>query len=315
MKQSQFIRQRSQHWQAFEALLSSDDSADSWQFPASYRQLCCDLSLARTRQYNPQLIERLNMLVDLGQQKLYRQRSSGWQELYALFGARALTAFYQFRYWVWGCLLIFFGLGIVTALTVIMFPDVIHWFIQPDQLKELSAMYDPASTAEGRQRKAESDVLMFGYYIYNNIGIAFQTFAGGVLFCIGALFYLLFNGIYLGAVSGFMINQGFTESFFSFVIGHGSFELTAIALSGAAGCRLGYALLVPGCYRRLVALQLIAVQVLPIVAVAFVMLLLAAGLEAFWSPRNIAAEIKYAVGSVLWLVVAYWIYRGTVRGA
>lgn len=315
MKQSQFIRQRNQQWQDFEQLLEADSTADSWQFPASYRQLCYDLSLARSRQYNPQLIARLNMLVDRGQQKLYRHRSSGWQELYALFGSRALVACYQFRYWIWASLLVFFGLGLIAALAVIMFPDLINWFIQPSQLRELSSMYDPAGSAQIQKREAESDVLMFGYYIYHNIGIAFQTFAGGVLFCVGALFYLLFNAFYLGAISGYMVNLGYSQPFFSFVIGHGSVELTAIALSGAAGCRMGYALLVPGCYRRLVALKLIAPQVLPILAMAFIMLLLAAGIEAFWSPRDIPAAIKYVVGSFLWLAVSYWLYRGTVRGA
>jgi len=31
-------------------------------------------------------------------------------------------------------------------------------------------------------RAVDSDVLMFGFYIYNNIGVAFRTFAGGILF-------------------------------------------------------------------------------------------------------------------------------------
>ena len=46
---------------------------------------------------------------------------------------------------------------------------------------------------------------------------------------------LFLNGIMLGAVCGYIINQGFSDNFFSFAISHGSFELTAIVISGAAG--------------------------------------------------------------------------------
>ena len=41
---------------------------------------------------------------------------------------------------------------------------------------------------------------MFGYYIRNNTGIGFQTFAGGLLLGLGTLFFLVFNGFYIGAV-------------------------------------------------------------------------------------------------------------------
>lgn len=34
---------------------------------------------------------------------------------------------------------------------------------------------------------------MFGYYIMNNIGIAFQTFASGLLFGLGSLFFPCFS--------------------------------------------------------------------------------------------------------------------------
>lgn len=313
MKQSHFIRSRENAWQQFEVAAQQQKTHFDAHFPSAYRQVCCDLSLARTRQYSPQLIERLNRLVNLGQQRLYQLGQSPWTELWQLIGRDALAACFRFRYWVWFSLALFYGLSLIGAAIVLYAPDNIGLFMEQKQIIELNQMYDPTARSE-IERSRESDLLMFGFYIYNNISIAFQTFAGGFLFCLGALFYLVFNGLFLGAVSGHMINQGFTETFFSFVIGHGSTELTAIALSGAAGCRLGYALLVPGIYSRLVSLRLVAMQVLPIVAVAFVMLVLAAGIEAFWSPRDIAPVVKYSVGAAGWLAVSYWLYRGTCRG-
>ncbi|WP_331351678.1 stage II sporulation protein M, partial [Cellvibrio sp. UBA7671] len=82
-------------------------------------------------------------------------------------------------------------------------------------------------------RESSTNIEMFGFYISNNIGVSFRTFASGILFGVGSIFFLVYNGLLMGAVSGHLTNAGFTETFFTFVVGHGSFELTAICISGA----------------------------------------------------------------------------------
>ena len=156
---------------------------------------------------------------------------------------------------------------------------------------------------------------MFGYYIMNNIGIAFQTFASGLLFGLGSLFFLLFNGLLIGAVSGHLSQIGYGEPFWSFVIGHGAFELTAITLAGAAGLQLGWALIAPGRHARSEALRLAAAQAVKLVAGVVIMLLIAAFVEAYWSSMTLASSsLKYWVGAALWLLVAIYflaVGRGT----
>ena len=162
-------------------------------------------------------------------------------------------------------------------------------------------MYGDDAQKLGRKREAGDDAIMFGFYIWNNVRIGFQTFAGGILFGLGALFYLLFNGLYIGTVTGYVVHAGFATNFFSFTSGHSAFELTAIALCGAAGLRLGYGLVAPGRLRRGDALRLAAREAMPLVIGAACMLVLAAAIEAFWSPRTeIPPPVKYAVGGVLW---------------
>ena len=92
------------------------------------------------------------------------------------------------------------------------------------------------------------------FYIKNNIGISFQVFAGGILFGIGTLFFLLFNGIFIGAVFGHLIQIGYSETILSFAVGHSSFELIAIVISGVAGLKLAAALVNPGKLSRSSAL-------------------------------------------------------------
>jgi len=64
-------------------------------------------------------------------------------------------------------------------------------------------MYGPETRAP---RGAGTRVMMFGYYLYNNIGIAFRTFASRIFVGVGSVFILVYNGLVLGAVGGHVHN-------------------------------------------------------------------------------------------------------------
>jgi len=131
------------------------------------------------------------------------------------------------------------------------------------------------------------------------------------------LFFLLFNGLTIGAVAGHLTGIGYHQPFWSFVIGHGAFELTAITFAGAAGLQLGAALLAPGCRTRAQALRLAAKHGIQLVCGATAFLLIAAFVEAYWSSMTLTTPtIKYIVGAALWLLVgAYFMFAGRGRYA
>ena len=114
-------------------------------------------------------------------------------------------------------------------------PELILSVVSVEQAASIEQMYSPAAHSIGRERSANSDWIMFGYYIRNNIGVAFQCFAGGLFAGIGSLFFLGYNGAFGGAVAGYLTERGLSSTFYSFVATHAAFELTAIVLSGAAG--------------------------------------------------------------------------------
>ena len=153
---------------------------------------------------------------------------------------------------------------------------------------------------------------MFGFYIKNNVGISFQSFAGGIFFGIGSLMVMLYNGIYIGGITGYLTQIGYGQTFFPFVAGHGSFELTAIAFSGAAGLKIGYALLAPGTISRKIALRTAGREAAWIIYGSTVMLLIAAFIEAFWSSKaEVSAAVKYSVGLALWVfVISFCVFAG-----
>lgn len=133
-----------------------------------------------------------------------------------------------------------------------------------------------------------------------------------MIYGIGAIFFLLFNGFSIGAVAGHLTQLGYIQTFWGFVSGHSSWELLGAALSGAAGLKLGWALIAPGRYTRLTALKSAAGPAVRLLYGAAGMTLFAAFIEAFWSSSTaIAPTVKYAVGILFWVLFAlYFMFVG-----
>lgn len=315
MKQSLFESRHQHQWQTFAEQLKQLEqgkakAADVADFPHQYRRLCQHLALAQQRGYSSYLVDPLQQLALRGHQQLYRHRS----HLTANILAFLLADFPRLVREQWRFVLIagllFFGSLVGIALLVYLFPDLVYSIIGPQQVAEMQGMYNPDASRLGRaaERAASEDWMMFGYYVMHNIGIAFQTFAAGLLFGLGSVFFLIFNGLVIGAVSGHLTEIGYGQTFWSFVIGHGAFELSAITLAGAAGLQLGWSLVAPGRLARSEALRLAARKSVRMLCGVMVFLLIAAFIEAYWSSTtHIEPWIKYAVGVALWLLVAAYL--------
>ncbi|MFL1389060.1 stage II sporulation protein M [Pseudomonas tritici] len=315
MKQSLFESRHQPQWQAFAEHLKQLEqgkakASDVADFPHQYRRLCQHLALAQERGYSSYLVDPLQQLALRGHQQLYRHRS----QLAANVLGFVLADFPRLVRDQWRFVLIasllFFGSLVGIALLVYLFPDLIYSVVSPQQVAEMQGMYDPDVSRLGRaaERASSEDWMMFGYYVMHNTGIAFQTFAAGLLFGLGSVFFLIFNGLVIGAVSGHLTEIGYGQTFWSFVIGHGAFELTAIALAGAAGLQLGWALIAPGQLTRGESLRRAARKSVQMLCGVMIFLLIAAFIEAYWSTTTaIAPWVKYLVGAALWLLVAAYL--------
>jgi uncharacterized membrane protein SpoIIM required for sporulation len=166
-------------------------------------------------------------------------------------------------------------------------------------------------------RDGDSNVLMFAFYIWNNVRIGFQTFAGGLGAGVGSIWFLGANGVIIGAVAGYLTQIGFTHTFWSFVAGHSSLELSAIVLSGAAGLKLGMAVISPGNLSRRAALVEAARPAVRIMYGAALMFVAAAFVEAFWSPLTLFPfAVKIGAGLAGWaILLVYLILGGRARAA
>lgn len=313
MNQEHFTRVGEPRWAAFEKhLLALEQSPKHAQsaFPREFRGVCRDLAFARQRQFDTHVVERLDGLVMRAHQRFYARGHSGWHRLWRLIARsfpQAVRA--QWRV-VLLCHVLFYGSALSVFILVQHSPQTVYSFLGPSEAYAVETMYNPDGAQYLSPRSTGEDATMFGYYVMNNVSIAFRTFASGVFLGLGSLFMLLFNGIFLGAVAGHLGNAGFGDTLAAFVIGHGSFELTAIVLSAAAGLRLGWAIWAPGRYHRGHALRMAAREVLPLVYGSAIFLLIAAVIEAYWSSSQLLSPVvRFWVGSGGWLLVVFYLLR------
>lgn len=310
MKQTEFVKQHRSHWDHFAALLNDSKLASQADLPKMFRQISHDLAVAKSRQYSPTIINELNDLLLQGQQSLYKPHNHFVAPLREFFNSTFPQQLIQSRNYVIWAHALFYGLALLSFAITVYEPEFVRNVISNQQVVSLEFMYDPESEHFAKERASDGDFEMFGFYIYNNISIAFKCFVGGVVLGFGTLYFLLFNAIYFGVVSAHIVNIGYSQTFFSFVITHGAFELTAIVLSAAAGGIIGVSLLNPGRLTRSASLKNAAKRAFPIIFGAFLMLLVAAFIEAFWSSsRFIPDYLKFAVGAVCWFWVLSYIFQ------
>jgi uncharacterized membrane protein SpoIIM required for sporulation len=202
-----------------------------------------------------------------------------------------------------------FFLPVILLIVLLQYrPEVIYSIYSAAELAEYESMYDPADKTASLGRHSETDLMMFGYYIANNVSIGFRTFASGFFGGIGAIVVLILNGVMIGAVAGHLTAIGHGEPFWRFVVGHSAPELLAIVIAGGAGLQLGLALIAPGQRSRSLALVVAGLDGAKLVLGVFVMLLFAAFVEAFWSSIGwMPSAIKFTVGATLWLLILAWL--------
>ena len=322
MRQEHFIVRHEAEWLAFEQWLDARAArprrarADrSWRgladedVPAAYRRVCQQLGLARRRGYSPQLVARLQELMQRGHAVMYRPPLPRWQRMFEFFLADMPRLVRAEAGVMWASLALFAIPLVVAFVGVQVKPELIHTVMGAQQVAEMEAMYDPEAARLGRA--AESDLMMFGHYIFNNISIGLRTFASGLLAGVGPVLTLAFNGVIIGGVAGHLQAAGHGEPVWRFVAGHAAFELSAIVIAGGAGLRLSLDLIAPGRRRRVDALVEGGRRGARLCLGVFVMLVAAAFIEAFWSSIGwIPAWGKYSVGGALWVLVIAWLWFG-----
>jgi uncharacterized membrane protein SpoIIM required for sporulation len=301
MRTAKLVEQRRKGWIGLDELCEIPSGSWSPQqamrFAALYRDACTDLAMADQLKLPPATIDYLQRLVARSHSRLYSSNSfpvSRWWQYMFKTAPRAIFSDICVRI----AFYIFFGMFSIAAVlgwAENLFPNFAENILGKDQIESLEKMY--ASPVAGNY---ESYMYGAAFYIKHNTSIGLECFALGPLI-LPSLVKLAYNGLTLGASFGYMSRPGVSQgaNFFEFVTAHGAFELTAIALSAAAGLRLGLGWIVTGGLSRTESFIKNAEKSLPIILVSMVLFILAAFTEGFISPSGLPYTVK-----ILWAVAS-----------
>lgn len=154
---------------------------------------------------------------------------------------------------------------------------------------------DSADFGLSAGQKAEVSSAIFT----NNISVAFMAFALGIAGGIGAMMLLGYQGVVLGATFGLTIHVGNAAALFGFVFPHGVLELSCIIVAGAAGMRMGWAVVAPGHRTRGEALRAEAGPAVEMVVGTALVLVFCGLVEGVVSTSGIGIPAGITVGLTL----------------
>ena len=304
MNLERFLARGEQGWAELEGLITRAGGRPEKLGPAKVRELgslyrvaAADLALARRRWPGDPITVRLEGLVSRTRPLVYdtEGRSEG------------LLRFFTTTYWRYVrerpmLLVIAWGLMLVPAALAVLWafkdPGAAIGIV-PQEFRHAAEPHGGDLGISVPQQASFASAIFT-----NNIRVTFLAFAGGIAAGLATAAVLIFNGTFVGALAGLAFQAGNGRQFLELVTAHGVLELSCIAVTAAAGFRIGSAIVSPGRLRRR---EVIATQAR--IAVAIVLgtmpwLVVAGLVEGFITPAGLGLGPVVTIG--LLLGATYW---------
>ncbi len=270
-----------------------------------YVQITDDLAYARTFYANRSVRAYLNALSRQIYRRVQRRPRSTMADVLYFWQIKVPSAFWHARREALISLLVFLGAVLIGLLSSFHDPGFAS-HILGDSYVEMTER----NIAAGEPMKVydqQSPMEMFYRIAMNNLFVDMLTFCLGLLYAVGTLFVLLYNGVMVGTFQYFFVEFDLLGESALSIWQHGTIEMSALVWSGAAGLCLGRGLLFPGTHTRLQSLRLSARMAFVIMAPVVVMTLVAAGLESWVTRQTTVPDVlrmMVILGSLL-LVLGY----------
>jgi uncharacterized membrane protein SpoIIM required for sporulation len=314
LRLQRFLAEREPAWAELEALLARAGSRPERLPPGDllrtgrlYRAAAADLALARRAFAADPVTRRLEGLVLRGRQTVYADeapRRSVWRFLATDYWRRVAE-----QPWL-----------LLLAAALLVVPQVLAavWALDDPAAAvgvlpgQFASAAEPGSGPGALTPDAQAG--LSSAIFTNNIQVSFVAVAGGLPFGLGTVAILLYNAVFLGAIEGLAIGGGQASRLFELIVPHGILEESCIVVAGAAGLRIGRALLEPGVLSRAQSLRVQARPAMELVLGTMPWLVLAGLVEGFVTGSlpglGAAIAVGAGLGAVFWTLV---IWRGQIR--
>jgi len=276
------------------------DATDLDELVRLYQRASSHLSYAQTYFGDPALTATLTSLVGRANAIVYGTRRRSLRSLGRFFTTTFPAAVWHARRFVVVSALAFFVPAIVIGVWLAHSPKAID-AVGSAALRQTYINHDFAA-----YYRSQPSAQFAAKVQTNNITVAFLAFAGGIAGCVLTVIALARNGASIGLSAGLFASAHKLPEFFGLILPHGLLELTSVIVAGAAGLRLGWALIDPGDRTRATAIADEGRRSVVIVAGLILTFLVAGTIEGFVAGSSLSTPVRVSIGAVV--EVAFILY-------
>jgi len=297
MREVAFIKQNKEKWLDFENAIFGKTLKNPDELASLYIHLVNDLSYAQTYYPKSKTILYLNNLAAKAFQKIYKTKREDTNRFVHFWKIEVPMIVYQYRRYVFYAFALFLSFIAIGALSA-AYDDTFVRLILGDNYVNMTLENIEAGDPVAVYKSGSNWGSAFGITL-NNLYVGMLSFIYGVFGGIGTGYVLLNNGIMLGAFQFFFYREGvFWESVRGIWI-HGSMEIFAIVIEGAAGLILGASILFPKTYSRLTSFKIGMKDGVKILISTFPFTVLAGILEGYVTRYSNTMPNWLSVGIIL----------------
>lgn len=281
MREAVFIKQNISKWREYEYLMSLTESRPPDELADMYNELTADLAFAQTHYPNTSITHYLNNITLKLHNSIYGNKREKWTRIFQFWSHEVPLAVWEARMELLLSLvvfLLFIGVGIVSTLNDMDFSRLILGDMYVDMTVFNIKNGDPAAVYQ-----SGGGTESFLGIAWNNVRVSLSAFALGLLTSLGSVYYLMVNGIMVGAFTTLFYNEGVLGEALLAIMLHGTLELSTIVIAGGAGIVMGNGWLFPSTYSRLQSFRLSAKRGLKIIVGVLPVVICAAVVEGYFT--------------------------------
>lgn len=248
MREVTFLRKNADKWKHFETLLKRKKDQDPDQLAELYIELNNDLAYAQANYPGSKTEDYLNQLSIAVHDEIYSARKESWQRLITFWTQELPILFAERQKELAYSLIIFLiaiGIGVISSVND---PSFVRLIMGDSYVNMTLTNIEEGDPLAVYKKATEMD--MFFAITVNNIRVSFLAFVMGIFTSLGTGFVMLRNGIMVGAFLEFFAKFELLREALLVIFIHGTLELSAIVIAGAAGMVLGNGILFPGTRSR-----------------------------------------------------------------
>ena len=249
MKEVTFIRRNIEKWKETEKVVEQAAGLSPDQLADVYTDLTADLAFAQTHFPTSRITIYLNNLASALHNEIYRSKREKWSRIITFWTREVPRTMYDARRELLTSFIIFIVSVLIGVISAANDPNFVRLILgngYVDMTLDNIANGEPMAVYNG-----SDEVPMFLGITLNNVMVSFNCFAMGLLTSFGTGYMLLRNGIMIGAFQTFFYQHDLLWESSLAIWLHGTLEIWAIIVAGAAGLALGNGWLFPGTYSRL----------------------------------------------------------------